>query len=334
MSEDNRIDIVIPWVDGNDALWMADFNVHKPKVNNENSHEVRFRDWDLMRFWFRGIEENMPWVRKIHFITYGHIPAWLNTKHEKINIVKHEDYIPQEYLPTFSSHVIEIFIHKIEDLAEKFIYFNDDLFAVGKIDERLFFENNFPKDTFAFNVLGYDNIAHIIMNDVKAINYKFSKKEVVLNNLWKIFNWRYLDKAARSLLLSPWPHITGFYNHHLPQAYLKDTFKKVWNENEEILIATANNKFRSNDDVNQYLFRYWQLCSGTFRPFSLYKKSSVVSINDQNFDSVNKTIKDGTKKIICINDGEVTEFEKKKKMLHQAFNTILPKQSSFEIVQG
>ena len=47
--------------------------------------------------------------------------------------VKTEEFIPKEYLPTFNSNVIEMNLHRIENLSEKFILFNDDLFILRKI---------------------------------------------------------------------------------------------------------------------------------------------------------------------------------------------------------
>ena len=96
------IDFVITWVDGNDLEWKrekaarlghTDMDI---SVNADNRKE-RYRDWDNLRYWFRGMEKYAPWVRKVHFVTWGHIPQWLNTKHPKLNIVCHEDFIPQKF---------------------------------------------------------------------------------------------------------------------------------------------------------------------------------------------------------------------------------------------
>ena len=72
-------------------------------------------------------------MRKVHLLTYGHLPAWLEPDHPKLHIVNHRDFIPEEYLPTFSSHAIELNMHRIPDLAEHFLYFNDDVY----LDEAL-----------------------------------------------------------------------------------------------------------------------------------------------------------------------------------------------------
>ena len=58
---------------------------------------------------------------------------WLNTKHPKLNIVCHEDFIPQKFLPTFNSHTIEWNFHRIPGLTEQFVYFNDDMFLLKPV---------------------------------------------------------------------------------------------------------------------------------------------------------------------------------------------------------
>ena len=118
-----KIDFVIPWVDGSDPEWLAEKRIYKPDMPDD---AVRYRDWDILRYWFRGVEKYAPWVNKIHFITWGHLPEWMNPECKKLNIVNHRDYIPEKYLPTFSSHTIELNIHRIKGLSQQFIYFNDD----------------------------------------------------------------------------------------------------------------------------------------------------------------------------------------------------------------
>src|SRR5699024_9347878 len=126
------IDIVIPWVDNSDITWQKEKNKYE-NYDSRDSRDIRYRDWDLLEYLFRGIEINAPWINKIHFITWGHIHEWMDESHEKLNIVKHEEFIPREYLPTFSSQTIELNMHRIKGRAEKFIYFNDDIFIIDKV---------------------------------------------------------------------------------------------------------------------------------------------------------------------------------------------------------
>ena len=74
-----EIDLVCPWVDGNDPAWQQERQRYaSPEMQ---SGVVMFRDWDLMRYWFRGVEKALPWIRTVHFVTWGHLPPWLNTAH-------------------------------------------------------------------------------------------------------------------------------------------------------------------------------------------------------------------------------------------------------------
>ena len=71
-----------------------------------------------------------PWVRKIHFVTSGQKPEWLDENNPKLNLVSHKDYIPAQFLPTYNSVVIERYIHKIPGLADHFVYFNVDIMFI------------------------------------------------------------------------------------------------------------------------------------------------------------------------------------------------------------
>ena len=57
----------------------------------------------------------MPWINQIVFVTYGHLPQFLKENHPKLKIIRHADYIPEEYLPTFNSNTIEMNFYKIPE---------------------------------------------------------------------------------------------------------------------------------------------------------------------------------------------------------------------------
>ncbi|MBR5193284.1 MAG: Stealth CR1 domain-containing protein, partial [Bacteroidaceae bacterium] len=96
------IDFVITWVDMEDPKWKAEFSKYSGKKDNEKNgvSEARFRDYGFLKYWFRGVEKFAPWVRKIHFVTSGQKPEWLDENNPKINLVNHKDYIPAQFLPT------------------------------------------------------------------------------------------------------------------------------------------------------------------------------------------------------------------------------------------
>lgn len=94
----------------------------------------------ILQYWFRGVEKFAPWVNRIYFVTWGHIPSWLNLSHPKLKVVRHEEFIPTDYLPTFSSHPIELNLHRIKGLSERFVYFNDDTFLIRPVLQEDFFQ--------------------------------------------------------------------------------------------------------------------------------------------------------------------------------------------------
>src|SRR5690625_3903641 len=166
------IDFVICWVDGNDPKWRKEKNNYDPKSGNDD-REIRYRDWDNLQYWFRGIEKFTPWVNKIHFITWGHLPSWLDKDHPKLNIVNHKDYIPKKYLPTFSSHVIELNFHRIESLTDRFVYFNDDTFIIKEMKESDFFLQGLPRDIAVLMPLinnFRNSTGTIVSNNMEIIN--------------------------------------------------------------------------------------------------------------------------------------------------------------------
>lgn len=139
------IDFVIPWVDGSNPEWMASYAAYARQEDRRfNRKGERFRDWGLLRYWFRGVEKYAPWVRTVHFITNGQLPSWTNLHHSKLHFVKHSDYLPERYLPTFSANSIELNLHRIDGLSEQFVYFNDDMFLSAPVQPDDFFIKGLP----------------------------------------------------------------------------------------------------------------------------------------------------------------------------------------------
>ena len=333
MNEHEKIDIVIPWVDPGDPEWRKEKKKYSFVVTNEDDdREIRYRDWDNLQYVFRGIEKFAPWVNKVHFVTYGHLPKWLNVNAPKLHVVRHEDFIPTEYLPLFSSHVIELNMHRIEGLSEKFIYFNDDIFLLKMTEPEDFFQNGLPCDANIQNLImpNYKTFSPIVFNTVAYINLHFNKKKQMKKYPGKYFNPKYgLVGTSMNLFFSYWNGFTGFFNHHLAIPYLKSTLQEVWKEEPEILERTCRHRFRDNQDVNQYIFRYWQLASGRFVPSTVKGKYFLVSSdNSRILDYINRS----KGKMICINDAEFNrDFELAKEQINGALERKLPNKSRFEI---
>ncbi len=168
-----NIDFVLLWVDNTDPAWQEEFQKYRHAADGD-SRSVRFRCWGNLQFWFRSVEKFAPWVRKIHFVTHGHLPEWLNTSHPKLNIVRHSDFIDAAYLPLFNSRAIEVNIHRIPGLADRFVYFNDDCFVNRPLDPSFFFRGGLPCDVFGYNAISPQNgLAVPMINNLRIISAYF-----------------------------------------------------------------------------------------------------------------------------------------------------------------
>ena len=330
----SEIDFVVTWVDGGDKAWQDVKKQYTISDNNDDKEE-RYRDWGMFKYWFRGVEKFAPWVRKIHFITWGHLPEWLDTTNPKLNIVRHEDYMPKEILPVFNSNVIEMFMNRIEGLSENFVYFNDDMMLINRIDKEYFFKKGKPCDMLAFQpvVANPANpvMSYLYLNNSVILSKYFKKRENVKMQPGKYFHIGYPPLYFfYNMLELAFPLFTGFYTVHGPMPFCKSTFDEIWNKEEKALSEAATHRFRSDRDIPPYLFREWQKLSGNFVPKNIQKDFRYFNVDNDN-GKLKNAIKKQKAKVICINDANTPiEFERVKAELIEVFDKILPEKSSFE----
>lgn len=331
---ENKIDILLTWVDGNDPEWSKEKNYYKSKIFNteEVDDAKRFRDWDNIQYIFRGIEKFMPWVNKVHFVTCGHLPKWLNTECSKLNIVRHSDYIPEECLPTFNSNCIELCMNRIKGLADNFIIFNDDMFIVKPTKSTDFFQNGIPCDVAGINPqpIVRNEISNIELNNMQIINDYFSIADIKKNKSKWFSIKNYGSLVVRTALFSKYSSILGIYQPHIPLSHTKKTWDMLWKKEEKALYDTCKNKFRSKNDVNHWLFRSWQIMSGNFIP---RRRDFGILVTASDINGVKKCLDSGSPyKLVCINDGRaIVDFEKNRDEVNALLAKLLPEKSSFEL---
>ena len=146
---ESNIDFVVLYVNGNDVEWQKKKAQYNPDFATDISPS-RYRDWDIFKYWFRGVAKYAPWVRKIHLVTDNQAPEWLNADNPHLHLVNHSDYMPNSALPVFNSNAIEAGIYKISDLSEKFVLFNDDVIVTDYIRSSYYYENGLPVDMAGF----------------------------------------------------------------------------------------------------------------------------------------------------------------------------------------
>jgi Stealth protein CR2, conserved region 2/Stealth protein CR1, conserved region 1 len=147
------VDVVITWVDGADPALALKRNHYLSNAttplhdNGTNPH--RWVCSDELSFCLRSIANNAPWVRRIWIVTDNQIPDVEGLSHgvtEKITIVDHREIFAgyEDALPTFNSLAIETMLWRIPDLADHFLYFNDDVFLTARVEPADFFDERGP----------------------------------------------------------------------------------------------------------------------------------------------------------------------------------------------
>lgn len=132
------IDVVYTWLQQPSE---AEFRKLESYCGNIPGGMQRFRNMGTFRLSLRMLEKNMPWVRKIFIVTPdGTAPAWLNRNRPEIEVVDEKTLFSRKTdLPVHNSQQVETHLHTIPGLAERFIYFNDDMFASRPLQPSFFF---------------------------------------------------------------------------------------------------------------------------------------------------------------------------------------------------
>ena len=291
------MDIVITYVNGLDPIWQRDYE----KYTNQPVLEKRFRDWGTLQYLFRGIAENMPFIRKVHLVVSheSQVPEWINR--DEVHIVLHKDIIPAEYLPVFNSNPIEMHLHRIEGLDEEYLYFNDDIFPMRKCEPTDFFRNG-------KGVLGISH--HLLVWDMF--------KKICRNS----------DRLARKALGLK-PSILFLRPQHICTPMLKSECKELFDKMKSEIYSCMT-RIRSKNNVAQYIFLNYMYLKGKLENERLSKRHFSVGISS--IGSLTGFIKNPNRKLACINDVQLSEerYRELRKALLDAFEERFPLKSKYE----
>ncbi len=292
------MDIVITYVNGLDPEWQRDYERYtaKPIV------EKRFRDWGTLRYLFRGIAKNMPFIRKVHLVVSqeSQVPAWINRN--EVNVVLHKDIIPAEFLPTFNCNPIEMHLHRIEGLDEEYIYFNDDIYPLLECKPTDFFRDG-------RGVLGMSH--HLLVMDMF--------KQICRNS----------NRVARKALGLK-PSLWFLRPQHVCTPMLKSECEALYAKVEEDIRASLT-RVREANNLNQYLFLDYMYLKGKIIKERLSKKHFSVGVVSAR--QLRKFIEHPTHKLTCVNDVKLSEerYTELRDTLLGAFERRLPERSKYEI---
>lgn len=347
---EERIDFVVTWVDGDDPAWRRDklkyenvfssssgYQDRYTSKEDDANDDCRFKEYGFLRYWFRGVEAFAPWVNKVFFITCGQRPDWLNVHHPKIVCLNHSDYIPKPYLPTFNSNTIELNLHRIESLSERFVLFNDDVFLLRPITPDFFFHDGDPILLSSLrypDTIGINTWSHFAFNNYCLVNRCHDIGTSIWHNRKKWFSVSELGvkKALRNFLCY-WANMTiPFGNYgHIAQPNLKSTICDIWDKCYDELDLSSMHKFRADNQVNQWLFCAWNQALGKFYPGLLNKRGMRIQITPPYMDRIVEVITGQLTPQVCLNDTYLnSEAGECSRRIVSAFETIFPNKSTFE----
>ena len=337
------IDFVICWVDGSDVEWLERKAFYKGSIL-QNS-DVRYRDWNILKYWFRAVEENASWVHKIFFVTDHQCPEWLNVSHPKIQMVDHKDFIPEKYLPTFNSNTIEVNFHRIKGLSEHFVAFNDDMYINAPITPDYYFHDGLPCDAtleHVFDGRGYNphdgwGISVIDYMNTQVLNAHFNRRDVTSRNK-KGWYGNYLGRKyqlqAYMIKMFRRTEFQHLYTPHNEKAYLRSVYEKIWEQEPSMMERTCT-RFREDTNLNIYLMRYWQLASNKFYPTEVLSKKKVIQLRKGCLSEMERLLFDDSVKSLCLNDTadcSFEDYEDLKPKIVEFLERKYPQKSTFEIV--
>ena len=308
------IDLVYAWVDGSDPVWMAKKEAALSQQSNKEqiNTQGRYVNNQELKYSLRSVNKYLPWVRKIYIITDNQVPTWLNTKHPEIQIIDHTDIIPAEFLPCFSSRIIEYFMYKIPDLSEQFLYANDDMFVNAHLMPSYFFDYH----------------GHPM---VRLQRLPFQRLETKFKNFFKIRTNNYRKSIENSIALIKQKY--GVYYpgvlHHNIDAYRKSDFQAVVADvfhNE--IAAMLPHQFRQPTDIQRVILHYYALAinHGTLK-FTKRKESARLRVHKGGFQEYLDRYQPD---LFCLNDSERATDKDREKIVPFLEN-LFPKKSEFEL---
>ncbi len=317
------MDAVITWVDSTSPLWRNSYDAHKGEAPFFGLNEARFRNNGELKYLLRSIDMNMKFIGNIYILTSGEVPDFINFAHGRVRMVRHQDIVPEGcLLPTFSSEVIETFIHNIDGLSNDFLYFNDDFLALNPVDKDFFLSDD----------------SYWVSEDLPVVS-----KIIQPSNPWesKLFNTRrkLIDFVGDSVTLLTAPHT--------PRLLRRSIYAELLDLVSDEIKLLRSKRFR-NDENEMHFLTFYNAMVLNYLPikdkFDLTVKSRrldrqnsiALHIRDsvEDFDSQISLIEKFNPQFICIQDemaGSVNQGDLRLEAYYNYMNRVFPNKANFEI---
>jgi hypothetical protein len=281
---DFDIDMVFSWVDGSEPGYVEERHRWGAESGlTSDSPPARYRQIDELRYALRSVHAFAPWVRRIFVASDSPAPEWLDPNHPKVTFVRSEEFFADPgVLPTFNSHAIESQVHRIPELAEHFLYSNDDMFFGRPVTPAMFFSpggvSRFVEATVRIGLgdsdprrSGHDNAMRV---NRALLRQRFGRTIT-----------RHLEHTAAPLRRSVLAEL---------EAEFPDDFSR-----------TAASRFRSPSDISvtNSLYHYYALLTGRAVTQTALRVLYVETTLERSAELLRRLERRRRYEMFCLNDG-------------------------------
>ena len=311
------IDVVYTWVDGDDPEWnaqrLAALGLPESQYRAAATHAARFRSQDELRYSLRSLEMYAPWVRRVHIVTAGQVPEWLDTDHPRLRLVDHREiFRDPSVLPVFNSHAIESQLHHIPGLAERYLYLNDDVFFGRPVSPDLFFHGNGLAKFFLSSAL-MDAHDHRPDDDPVTSAAKNNRELIA-----EVFGRR----------------VTNLFQH-TPHPQLRSVLEQMEEEHPELFARVAASTFRHPEDlsISSALHHYYAYALGRAVPGRLAYLYLDLA-HPRAAARLRRLLRERKFDVFCLNESPAGGEEGRGGLLGEFLERYFPLPSSFELPAG
>lgn len=295
------MDYVLPYVDGSDPVWREQY---RQMFSSCKMDESRYRSFGTLRYAFRSVAKNMPFIDRIVLIvsTESQVPAWVNR--DTVRIVTHDEFMPENHLPTFSSSAIESDMWRIDGLSDCFVYGNDDFFVLRPLTRGDFFLGDVPRLNFSESDFHARNI------------FRWCCR----NGMDMVADVMGVERTDQWILIKP---------HHCMKGIVTAHMKELGRRCEKLIEPTIT-VMRHRSNVTGYIYHYQEYYSGNYAPFKACYRYVQIK-ND--FGQVESMLKDPETDVLCINDaGELNKvyYYSACNMLQDTLDRLFPDECKYE----
>ncbi len=308
------IDMVFSWVDGSASEFQRQraAQLSEYVVGEGDDGPARYRHVDELRYALRSVHMYAPWVRRIFIATDSPAPSWL-ADHPKVTIVRSEEFFADpSTLPTHNSHAVEAQLHRIDGLAEHFLYSNDDMFFGRPVHPELFFSPG--------------GVSSFVECDVRiGAGDPRIERSGHDNGL----------RVNRALLKERFGRVIVRDLEHCAAPLRRSVMSELEQTFPDDFRRTAASRFRASTDISvtNSLYHYYAMFTGRAAPTAVPRTRYVQTTLARSLADMERLAKRRDIDMFCLNDGGETEVpeEIRVRSLRDVLERMFPIRAPWEI---